>query len=112
MEALRAQHSSAHSDPEHRLLLQQIEALEEEVRALIAERDEWENAVGGGAAGMQAEIDQMKRETSVLVDDIYILEGHLLTLAGGDRAALDAFQREHYGQLYVEGEGLAEIEGL
>ena len=54
----------------------------------------------------------MKMETRVLTDRLYILKGYLLKLIGGDRHTLEAIRREFDGSLYVEGEGLAEIEGL
>ena len=47
----------------------------------------------------------------MFTDSLYILVGYLLKPIGGDRHTLEAI-RESYGSLYVEGEGLAEIEGL
>jgi hypothetical protein len=104
--------SAAQADTAHQQLLHQLGPLEEEVRALIKEKDEWENAVGGGVEVMQADAETMKMETSILTDNIYILEAYLLRLVGGDRDALEGIRREFYDSLYVEGEGLAEIEGL
>ena len=79
---------------------------------LTAEKDKWENAVGGGVEAMQADTEALKNETNVLTDNIYMLEAYLLRLVGGDKEALESIRREFYGGLYVEGEGLAEIEGL
>jgi hypothetical protein len=109
---LKDEQSAAQTDSAHQQLLQQLGPLEDEVRALIKEKDEWENAVARGVEVMQADAATMKTETSILTDNIYILEGYLLRLVGGDRDALEGIRRELYSNLYVEGEGLAEIEGL
>jgi hypothetical protein len=60
---------------------------------------------------MQADAETLKTETRALTDSLYILEGYLLKLIG-DRHTLEAIRREFYSSSYVEGEGLAEIEGL
>ena len=112
LSALKDDQSAAQTDAEHQQLLHQLGPLEEEVRGMIKEKDEWEKAVAGGVEVMQAETETMKTETSILTDNIYILEAYLLKLVGGARDALEAIRREFYGTSYVEGEGLAEIEGL
>lgn len=52
------------------------------------------------------------RPRRMFTDSLYILVGYLLKPIGGDRRTLEAIRRESSGSLYVEGEGLAEIEGL
>jgi hypothetical protein len=108
---LKEEQSAAQTDAAHQRLLQQLGPLEEEVRALIKERDGWEKAAAGEVEVMRTDAEAMKMETNTLTDNIYILEAYLLKLVGGDRDALEGIQRECYGSLYVEGEGLAEIEG-
>jgi hypothetical protein len=109
---LKDEQSAAQADAAHKQLSQQLGPLEEEVRALIEQKDEWEQAVAGRVEVMQADTETLKMETSFLTDNIYVLEAYLQKLVGGDRDALDRIRREFYGGLYVEGEGLAEIDGL
>jgi hypothetical protein len=68
-------------------------------------------AIAGGVEVMQADAETLQAETRVLTDNLYILEGYLLKLLG-DTHNLEAIRRELFGSLYVEGEGLVEIEGL
>ncbi len=109
---LKAEQSAAHTDPAHQELMQQLGPLEEEVKALTTEKDEWENAVAGGTQFMQEDAERLKTETGVLTDNIYILEAYLSNLAGGDRETMEAIRRDAYRALYIEGEGLEELEGL
>lgn len=109
---MKGEQSAAQTDAVYKQLSRQLGPLEEEVRALVQQTDEWERAVAGRGEVMQARIETMKMETSILTDNIYVLEAYLLKLVGGDRHALDGIRREFYGTLYVEGEGLAEIDGL
>jgi hypothetical protein len=109
---LKDEQSATQTDAAYKQLSQRLGPLEEEVRALTKQRDEWEQAVAGRVEVMQADTETMKMETSILTDNIYVLEAYLLKLVGGDRHALDGIRREFYGGLYIEGEGLAEIDGL
>ena len=109
---LKEQQAETLGDPGHQALLQELGPLELEVKALAKERDEWENAVDGGVEGLRMETDTTKKEAADMTDNIYILEDYLSKMAGGDSETMDAIRRECYGNLYVEGEGLAEIEGL
>jgi hypothetical protein len=101
MAVLKDEQSAVETDITHQQLLQGL-----------GPKDEWENAIADGVEALQADAEALKAETRVLTDNLYILEGYLLKLIGGDRDTLEAIRREFYGNLYVEGEGLAEIEGL
>jgi predicted nucleic acid-binding Zn-ribbon protein len=110
VQALQQQQSIAASDLTHQTLFQQLGALEEEVRALRKEKDGLENAVAGGIDDMKADIRKWKTETEQWTDNIYSIESYLADLAGGDRETMEAIRRECYGEVYVEGEGLPEID--
>ena len=112
VDKLKEQQAETLEDPTHQALVQELVPLELEVKALAKERDEWENAVAGGVEGMREDNVTMKKQAADMTDNIYILEDYLSKLAGGDSETMDAIRRECYGKLYVEGEGLAEIEGL
>ena len=112
LDRVSEEQSAVQADPERQQLQQQLGPLEAEVKALTTEKEEWENAIAGGVEGMQADIEILKRETADATDNILILEAYITKLAGGDRQTLEAIRQECYGGLYVEGEGLAEIEGL
>lgn len=112
MAVLKDEQSAVETDITHQQLLQGLGPLEEEVKALVREKGEWENVIADDVKAIQADAEALKTETRVLTDNLYILEGYLLKLIGGDRDTLEAIRREFYGSLYVEGEGLAEIEGL
>ncbi|KAE8380318.1 hexose transporter protein [Aspergillus bertholletiae] len=90
-----------------RLIRKKVE-LEEECRRL---RKEW-LAVSAikGIQEMKDELQEFQREAQMWTDNIYILEGFVRKVVGGDREAMDRFQRECYGADYVEGEGLREWE--
>ena len=84
--------------------------LEEEVKALRREKDGLEVAVSSGIEEMRAEIANWKTEVGRWTDNIYSIESYLANLAGGDKETMEALRRECYGPLYVEGEGLAEVD--
>ncbi|KAK1144271.1 Meiotic nuclear division protein 1 [Aspergillus melleus] len=58
---------------------------------------------------MKAETERFRAEAQMWTDNVYVLEGYLRRLAGGDRDIITAVQRECYGEEYVEGEGLREM---
>ncbi|KAI5284636.1 hypothetical protein KEM52_002811, partial [Ascosphaera acerosa] len=64
---------------------------------------------GASARQVREGIARWKAEAERWTDNIYILEGYLARLAGGDREVLDCVKRECYGEEYVEGEGLREL---
>ena len=104
MAVLKDEQSAVETDITYQQLLQGV-------KALVREKDEWENAIADSVKAIQAYAEALKAEMRVLTDNLHILEGYLLKLIGGDRVTLDAIRREFCGSLYVE-EGLAEIEGL
>ncbi|KAL2004874.1 hypothetical protein VTN00DRAFT_3147 [Thermoascus crustaceus] len=82
-----------------------------EVRKLRADEDALRDADGaGGLKRKMEEISNCKQDASLWTDNIYILEEYLGKLAGGDRELVDAVRRECYGDEYLEGEGLRELE--
>ncbi|KAH1291166.1 hypothetical protein KXX11_000247 [Aspergillus fumigatus] len=64
---------------------------------------------GNGVQEMREEIEEFRKQALMWTDNIYVLEGYLSKLAGGDREIIAAVQRECYGDEYVEGEGLSEL---
>ena len=112
MERLREDQRDAQADNAHQEYLKQLGPLEDEVKKLVAEKDAWENAVAGGIEGLKADITKSKEETSQLVDNIYTIEGALQSMFNGDGETMEQIRRACYGVLYVEGEGLPEIDGL
>lgn len=108
---MRAECAAAQDDFAHMELQSQLGSLEKEVEVLTKQTHELENAVAGGVEGMQAEIGSMQKEVAEVTDNIHVLEGRLQK-AGIDKDSMEMFRRECYGIMYVEGEGLPEIEGL
>lgn len=101
------------------------EAEERERMELMGEKARLEGEVGllegelqrfmavDGAAGVErkeSDIREWKAGAETWTDNIYVLEEYLKKLAGGDREILEAVRRECYGDEYVEGEGLRELE--
>lgn len=87
----------------------EVVALREELRERTGEGD------GGDGSGLsarqkEAEIGKLRAEAVQWTDNIYVLEGYVRRLAGGDEELVAAVQRECYGDEYVEGEGLRELD--
>ncbi|KAH8428419.1 putative GAJ protein [Aspergillus melleus] len=59
---------------------------------------------GKSVMEMKAETERFRAEAQMWTDNVYVLEGYLRRLAGGDRDIITAVQRECYGEEYVEGE--------
>lgn len=112
VQKLQEAQRNAQFNTAHQEYLKQLGPLEEEVKRLTAEKESWENAGAGGVEGLKADIANSKEETSTLVDNIDTIEGQLMSLFGGDKAAIEPIRQHCYGALYVEGEGLPDIEGL
>ncbi|PGH30978.1 hypothetical protein GX50_06251 [[Emmonsia] crescens] len=84
---------------------------EAEVAKLRAEEERYLNGgAGGGIEMKEKDIKTWKGETEMWTDNIYVLEEYLGKLAGGDREIMESVKRECYGQEYVEGEGLRELQ--
>ena len=92
--------------------MKQLGPLEDQVKRLTAKKVSWENVVAGGVEGLKADTAKAKEETSLLMDNIDMIEGQLQSLLNGDKAAMEPIRQYCYGALYVEGEGLPEMEGL
>ncbi len=110
IQLLREKQSVAASDLTHQALFQQVGALEEEVKTVRKEKDGLDNAVSGGVEDMRADIAKWKTEIAQWTDNTYSIETYLSDLAGGDKETMEAIRRECYGVLFVEGEGLPEID--
>ncbi|KAI9931215.1 hypothetical protein ASPWEDRAFT_34249 [Aspergillus wentii DTO 134E9] len=97
-------------EEEREELIRQKTGLEKEVRQLQVELKAASAAEGGkGIEEKKEELDTLRQEAEMWTDNIYVLEGYLGKLAGGDREIIAAIQRECYGEEYVEGEGLREM---
>ena len=90
-------------------LIAQREGLDEKVQRLKTELSKYENADPG-------EVDNKREETKLLMakaekwtDNIFVLEGWLSKVLGGDPEQMDRIRRECYGSEYVEGEGLPDL---
>jgi chromosome segregation ATPase len=93
-------------------LINEKTRLEKEVGQLQAEVDRFTAA--DGAAGVESkerDIREWKAAAEMWTDNLYVLEGYLKKLAGGNMEVLDAVRRECYGDEYVEGEGLRDLDG-
>ena len=110
VERLLETQRDAESNTTHQEYLKQLGPLEDEVRKLAGEKDSWENAVAGGVEGLRADIAKLREETSLLVDNIDTIESQLQTIFNGETLPMDQIRRSCYGALYIEGEGLPEIE--
>ncbi|KAF7586128.1 hypothetical protein BBP40_009424 [Aspergillus hancockii] len=93
-------------------LIRKNAELQEECQQL---RAQWLAVSGNTSTGrkgieeMREEIREFQRQAQMWTDNIYILEGYVKKLAGGDREVVAAVQRECYAEEYVEGEGLREL---
>lgn len=90
-------------------LVARREELEVEVGRLRAEEEAFRTAGSAAVERMREEIEEWKGVAGLWTDNIYVLEGYVGKVAGGDREVVEAVRRECYGDEYVEGEGLREI---
>lgn len=103
--------SAADEEVERTELVKSKEQMEKEIMELEDEVNGFIEGQGGGSVEMkEADIKRWKEEAEMWTDNIYILEEYVRKLAGGDRGTVDAVKRECYGDEYVEGEGLRELE--
>ncbi|KAL1957533.1 hypothetical protein VTO42DRAFT_5759 [Malbranchea cinnamomea] len=106
-----AEEEEEEEEKERKALMGEKARLEAEVTYLLAELKRF-TAVDG-AAGVErkeAETQAWRAAAEMWTDNIYVLEAYLKKLAGGDREILEAVRRECYGDEYVEGEGLRELD--
>lgn len=83
--------------------------LEKEVGELKRQWAVLSDGQGKSVRVMKGEMDEAREMAKIWTDEVYVLEGYLRQVAGGDREAVEAVQRECYGDEYVEGEGLREL---
>lgn len=83
-------------------LMREVEGLRKELMG-YSENDPEE------IARREEEVECFKVATERWTDNIFVLEGYLRTLTGGDREALEHIRLMYYGSEYVEGEGLREL---
>ena len=102
----------------------EIRALDSERKGLVeknivleAEITDLKSELEGYKDGDPAEVDRKRKEAERLkmaaekwTDNILILEGYLKKLTGGDAEAVEGIKRSVYGDEYVDGEGLRELE--
>jgi hypothetical protein len=79
-----------------------------QLRGRLAEA---EKGRGKSAAAMRAEMAGLRAAAQMWTDNVYVLEGYLLRLAGGDRGVVQGVQAECYGDEFEEGAGLRELAG-
>ncbi|KAJ5610674.1 Meiotic nuclear division protein 1 [Penicillium lagena] len=82
--------------------------LEAEVGRLQAAEMQRSQGRNKGVTQIRQELGGLQQQAQQWTDNIYILEGYLRHLAGGDRDMVTAVMRECYGDEYVEG-GLREL---
>lgn len=101
-------------DDEREALLRQKADLGAQVRGLRKTAAESRDSVSRkGASQLRRELAAFHQQAMQWTDNIYILEEYLRRLAGGDREVVAAVLRECYGEEYVEGVGLRELnEGI
>ncbi|PWY87149.1 meiotic nuclear division protein 1 [Aspergillus sclerotioniger CBS 115572] len=98
-------------EEEHRRLMEQKAVLERETHQL---QGEWlalsTRAEGKSLPQIKEETEENRRLAHMWTDNIYVLEGYMGKLTGGDREVIRMVQQECYDEEYVEGEGLRELE--
>ena len=90
-------------------LLEKREELVKEVEGLKKELMGYSENDPEEMARRREEVGWFKLAAERWTDNIYVLEGYLSTLTGGDREALEQIRLMFYGSEYVEGEGLREL---
>ena len=90
-------------------LLEKKDLLGSEVGALMKELTGYSENDPAELAMRRDKVEWFKEAAARWTDNIYVLEGYLGTLTGGDREALEQIRSMYYGNEYVEGEGLREL---
>jgi len=90
-------------------LMEKGEALRGEVEALRTELMGYSENDPVEVETRRVEVVAFKDAAARWTDNIYVLEGYLGRLTGGDREALEQIRAMYYGSEYVEGEGLREL---
>lgn len=84
-------------------------ALQEELRELKGELEQYKDGDPGEVVKRREEVKELREKAERWTDNIGLLEGWLLRMLGGDRMALEDMRRGLYEGEYVEGEGLKEL---
>lgn len=84
-------------------------ALEAEVGRLQAAEMQRNNGSNKGVTQIRQELGGLQQQAQQWTDNIYILEGYVRQLAGGDQEVVTAVVRECFGDEYVDG-GLRELQ--
>lgn len=107
---IKQQQAATQDNAQFQSLHSQLETLENEVKVLSAEKDEWENAVAGGVEGKRMEIEKLRAEAAVSTDDLYALEDHLRAFL--DRDGIVNMRKELYGELCPDGGDLPDTDDI
>lgn len=108
-EAERVSGEGDHGESERAEMTRRKEELQKEVDALRKELLEYSENDPVEIARKRDEVETFKEAAARWTDNIYILEGYLDKLTGGDKEALEQIRSTYYGREYVEGEGLREL---
>lgn len=113
VDQLRHEKAVAERDGERQNLIRQLECLEMEVHALTEAQQKLETVAANAVEVILAEAETLKKQTFEHTDNIYILEGYLQTVLGGDKAAMEMLRRDCYGAYFVDEEdGLPDVDAL
>ncbi len=83
--------------------------LQEETKALKEELEQYRDGDPGEVVRRKEEVKGLREKAERWTDNVGLLEGWLLRMLGGDRAALEDMRKGLYEGEYVEGEGLKEL---
>lgn len=97
-------------DAERKVLLGRKADLEAQVGRLRRVAAQSDTVSRKSVSQLQRESAGFRQQAIQWTDNLYVLEEYLRRLARGDREAVAAVLRECYGDDYVEGEGLRELE--
>lgn len=106
----RQDETGAGVEEERQALCGRKAALEKEVHRLRAVSQANDSVSRKGDQQLQTELAGFRQQALQWTDNCYILEQYVRKLAGGDREIVAAVLRECYGDEYVDGEGLRELE--
>ena len=107
---VRAANEARGADDGREKLIETNIVLEAEVSELAQELEGYKDGDPGEIDRKRKETERSKMAAEKWTDNIMILESYLKELIGGDVEALDGIKRSVYGDQYVEGEGLKELE--
>ncbi|CRG90168.1 hypothetical protein PISL3812_07211 [Talaromyces islandicus] len=91
-------------------LTNQKSSLSAELRTLEAKKNALESSGAASVKKKTGDIVTWKADTAMWTDNIYIMEQYLNTISCGDRELIESVKRQCYGNEYVEGDGLPELQ--